>query len=322
MGGRAARPGAVPHRAADLLDPQPRHRARGAARRPALRDGHRWCGARSRRECSPAASARASRPTCAAPPCSALQRRAPARRRRADHPARRGGGPADDAPRDGVRDRPPRRDQRDHRAAHDGAARRPARRRRRHAHRRHPRPDRRDRPARHRRRHARPWPTCPRPSSARTCAAGPSASAPPPDEGRRRVGGRPRGHGCRARVDHQARRVHAEVAGDSPRLLHRPAARGGRDRNRSYPGPRRIVGPPGCAQPCREAGHPDPAEPSRPSGSCTGRADQRQRRLLRRQVVNRAVQQVSAEPHDIRECAGRQVPTLRSSPSSWPPAAV
>ena len=29
-----------------------------------------WCGARSRRECSPAASARASRPTCAAPPGS------------------------------------------------------------------------------------------------------------------------------------------------------------------------------------------------------------------------------------------------------------
>ena len=33
-------------------------------------------------------------------------------------------------------------------------------------------------------------------------------------------------------------------------------------------------------------------------------ADQRQRGLLRRQVVNRAVQQVSAEPHHIRECAG------------------
>jgi aryl-alcohol dehydrogenase-like predicted oxidoreductase len=52
-----------------------------------------------------------------------LPRRAPARRRRADHPARRKGGPADHAPRDGVRDRPSRRDQRDHRAAHDGAAR-------------------------------------------------------------------------------------------------------------------------------------------------------------------------------------------------------
>ena len=33
------------------------------------------------------------------------------------------GEPADDAPRDGVRDRSPRRDQRDHRAAHDGTAR-------------------------------------------------------------------------------------------------------------------------------------------------------------------------------------------------------
>ena len=51
-------------------------------------------------------------------------------------------GPADDAPGHGVRDRPPGRDQRDHRAAHDGAARRPAGRRRRHADRRDPRPDR------------------------------------------------------------------------------------------------------------------------------------------------------------------------------------
>jgi hypothetical protein len=33
------------------------------------------------------------------------------------------GGPADDAPGDSVRDRLSRRDQRDHRAAHDGAAR-------------------------------------------------------------------------------------------------------------------------------------------------------------------------------------------------------
>ena len=44
VGGRAARPGAVPHRAAALFDPQPRHRARGAARRPALRDGHAGVG--------------------------------------------------------------------------------------------------------------------------------------------------------------------------------------------------------------------------------------------------------------------------------------
>ena len=58
----------------------------------------------------------------------------------------------------------PGRDQRDHRAAHDGAARRPARRRRRHAHRRDPRPDRRDRPARHRRRHARPGLPAPGPA--------------------------------------------------------------------------------------------------------------------------------------------------------------
>ena len=48
--------------------------------------------------------------------------------------------------------------------------RRPARRRRRHAHRRDPRPDRRDRPARHRRRHARPG----------LRAAGSPADEPPP----------------------------------------------------------------------------------------------------------------------------------------------
>jgi aryl-alcohol dehydrogenase-like predicted oxidoreductase len=44
-------------------------------------------------------------------------------RRLAAHPARRGGRPAHDAPGDGVRDCPSRRGQRDHRAAHDGAAR-------------------------------------------------------------------------------------------------------------------------------------------------------------------------------------------------------
>ena len=74
------------------------------------------------------------------------------------------GRPADDPPRVGLRDRPSRRDQRDHRAAHDGAAGRPARQRRRHAHRRHPRPDRRDRPARHRRRYARPGLPAPGPA--------------------------------------------------------------------------------------------------------------------------------------------------------------
>ena len=44
VGRRAARPGTVPHRAAALLDPQPRHRARGAAGRAALRDGHPGVG--------------------------------------------------------------------------------------------------------------------------------------------------------------------------------------------------------------------------------------------------------------------------------------
>ena len=52
--------------------------------------------------------------------------------------ARRRGRHADHTPRDGVRDCSSRRDQRARRAAHDGAARRPARRLRRHAHRRDP----------------------------------------------------------------------------------------------------------------------------------------------------------------------------------------
>ena len=52
-----------------------------------------------------------------------LQRRVPARRGREAHPAGGRGGPAADPPRDRVRDRPPGRDQRDHRAADDGAAR-------------------------------------------------------------------------------------------------------------------------------------------------------------------------------------------------------
>ena len=103
------------------------------------------------------------------------------------------GRPADDPSGDGVRDRPPRGEQRHHRPAHHGAPRRPARRRRRHAHRRHPRPDRRDRPARHRRRHARHG--LPAPGRA---AAGP---APParqrarrrmsPGRNQRLSGGRP-----------------------------------------------------------------------------------------------------------------------------------
>ena len=39
-------------------------------------------------------------------------------------------------------------------------------------------------------------------------------------------------------------------------------------------------------------------------------ADQRQRGLLRRQVVDRAVKQVSTEPHDVGECAGGQDPDV------------
>jgi aryl-alcohol dehydrogenase-like predicted oxidoreductase len=135
---------------------------RGAARRPALRDGHLvW---------SPLAQGmltgrvrKGQQTDLRRAASSAPQRRAPHRRRRAAHPARREAGlpmthlaMAFAIAHPGVTSAiigP----------AHDGAARRPARRRRRHAHRRDPRPDRRDRPARHRRRHARPWPTCPRP---------------------------------------------------------------------------------------------------------------------------------------------------------------
>ena len=60
-----------------------------------------------------------------------LQRRAAPRRGREDHPARRGGRAADDAPRAGVRGLPPGRDERAPRPAHDGAAGRLARGRRR-----------------------------------------------------------------------------------------------------------------------------------------------------------------------------------------------
>ena len=40
VGRRAARPRALPHRAAPVLDPQPRHRARGPPGLPPLRHGH------------------------------------------------------------------------------------------------------------------------------------------------------------------------------------------------------------------------------------------------------------------------------------------
>ena len=157
MGRRASRSGAVPHRAAAVLDPQPRHRARGASGRAALRHGHARMG--------PARAGPAHRPrpqgpsttTCAGAACSVISTTSAASTRSSGSiPLAAGGGPADDAPRDGLRDRPPRRHQRADRAAHDGTPRRPARGHRRRAQRRHPRPHRRDRPARHRRRHARP----------------------------------------------------------------------------------------------------------------------------------------------------------------------
>ncbi len=154
VGRRAAGPRALPHRAAAVLDRQPRHRARGAAGRASATAWARWCGARSRWGCSPAATARARRPTAprmklrARPP----DPRAQARRRRGAHPARREGRDLADPPGDGVRRGPPGGDLGDHRAAHDGAPRRPARGRGGHPRRRGPRPHRRDRPAGHRRR--------------------------------------------------------------------------------------------------------------------------------------------------------------------------
>jgi aryl-alcohol dehydrogenase-like predicted oxidoreductase len=57
------------HTSMALLHPQPRHRARSCPS-PSATGWACWCGFPSRRECSPAASARASRPTCAAPPGS------------------------------------------------------------------------------------------------------------------------------------------------------------------------------------------------------------------------------------------------------------
>ena len=90
VGRRAARPRALPDRAAAVLDPQPEHRTRGAAGLPALRDGHAGL--------EPAGPGPAHRPLPQGPAgrhppvrrhAAALRRRAQARRRRTAHPARR-----------------------------------------------------------------------------------------------------------------------------------------------------------------------------------------------------------------------------------------
>ncbi len=141
------RPRALPLRAADLLDPQPRHRARGAARRPAVRDGRAGVEPARRRHADrtlPEGPAERPRPRRDVP---AQPGRAPDRRRGAGGGAVRGHRHPDDAPGAGVRDRPPRGDERADRPALDGATRRPARRGRRRTVRRGPRPHRRDRPA-------------------------------------------------------------------------------------------------------------------------------------------------------------------------------
>ena len=142
----------------------------------------RWCGARSRRAAHRPIRKGQQTDLRRADMLHAASATSPAGRRRAAHPGRRAGGTAADAPRDGVCDRPSRRDQRAHRPAHHGATRRPARRNRRHA--------RATTSSTGSTRSSRPAPTsacptspptCPRSSSAQTSAAVPPRSAPPPD---------------------------------------------------------------------------------------------------------------------------------------------
>ena len=102
-----------------LLHPQPRHRTRDPARPPSATAWAPWSGARSARALLTGRVRKGQQTDLRrAGLLQAPQRRAPARRGRAAHPARRRGGPADDPPRDGVHDRPPRRHLRAPRRAH------------------------------------------------------------------------------------------------------------------------------------------------------------------------------------------------------------
>ena len=173
VGGRAPWPRAVPHRATAVLHPQPHHRARGAAGGAALRHGHPGLEPAGQGDAHRPASARVRTPTCAVPAIFTNfsdEQRLDAVEQLAVL-AEEAGLPMTHLAM-ALCHRAPRRDQRDHRSAHDGAARRPARRRGRRARRRRPRPDRQDRPARHRRRRARPVGVRP-PGSPESCAAPP-----------------------------------------------------------------------------------------------------------------------------------------------------
>src|SRR5690606_21960642 len=181
VGRRAARPGTVPHRATALLHPQSQHRDRGPAAGTALRDRHVGLG--------PAGSGHADRPRAQGPADRPVARghavlhrvpqRATSRRRRTAHSAGRRSRTAVDPSGHGLRDRASGREHRAARGAHDGTARRPARRYRRHPVRRRSRPHRRDRPAGYRRR--RPA----RPGLPAPCLAD-AESAPPQRPGTRR----------------------------------------------------------------------------------------------------------------------------------------
>ena len=140
---------AVPHRAAQLLDPRPRDRAGDPAGRAALRHGHAGLQPARRRHADrpvPSRSGERQLPL-GAHGDAALPRRAPPGRRRAAGRALRRDGDQADAPGDGLRHRAPRCDVRDRRPAHDGAARGHPRGGRRGPERRDPRPHRRDRAA-------------------------------------------------------------------------------------------------------------------------------------------------------------------------------
>ena len=190
VGRRAPRARALPHRAAAVLDRQPGHRARGAAGLRALRDGHAGL--------EPARPGAAHRPL----PQGPADRHAPRRvRLPSTSPTSASSTWSNSSSRSPRRpacslthlamafaDRPPGRHVGDHRAAHHGAPRRPARGRRGHPGRRGPRPDRRDRAARAPTSAPTTSPTPRRPSSGRRCAAGPPRSAQRPEP--RRAAGR------------------------------------------------------------------------------------------------------------------------------------
>src|SRR4051794_7934904 len=138
--------------------------------------GGGWLSGRWRRGKEPPQSSRADRnprPLRPRDPGEPAQ----ARGDRAARASRRGGGAVAHPPRARLRDQPPGGDRRDHRAAHDGPPRVPARRRRREARRRDPRPHRRDRPARHER----------QPGRRRLAEPRPRARRPPAVSDRRRT---------------------------------------------------------------------------------------------------------------------------------------